>query len=116
GILSQDFGQPLTQFKDPKSGMTWSQASTALAQVYNSGVTPAQVKANPDLVPALPYFDNIFPGAKNYKITGSAAANFFYQVYNTYAASYLDGLNDMDRARQANGTCISVFGCNTFFP
>ncbi|HLK67929.1 MAG TPA: TonB-dependent receptor [Bryobacteraceae bacterium] len=116
GIVQQDFGQPLTLFKDAKSGQTWSQASTVLAQLYNSGVTPAQVKANPSLIPAQPFFEDIFPGAANYKITGSASANFFYDVYNSYSGSFLDGLNDMDRIRQSNGGCISVFGCNTFFP
>ncbi len=116
GIVQQDFGQPLTDFKDAKSGQTFSQAGTVLAQLYNSGVTPAMVKANPSLIPNQPFFEDIFPGAKNYKITGSASANFFYDVYNSYSGSYLDGLNDMDRIRQANGGCISVFGCNTFFP
>ena len=116
GIVQQDFGQPLTQFKDAKSGQTWSQAGTVIAQLYNSGITPAQVKANPSLIPTQPFFEDIFPGAKNYKITGSASANFFYDVYNSYSGSFLDGLNDMDRIRQPGGGCISVFGCNTFFP
>jgi len=115
-LVQQDFGQPLTNFKDAKSGQTLVQASAALARLYNSGLTPAQVKANPSLVPDQPFFDNIFPGAKNYKITGNASANYFYDVYNVYSGSFLDGLNDMDRIRQANGGCISVFGCNTFFP
>jgi hypothetical protein len=115
-IVQQDFGQPATNFKDPKSGLTWSTASTLLAMLYNSGVTPAAVKANPSLIPTLDYFENVFPGAKNYKITGSASANFFYDVYNVYSGSFLDGLNDMDRIRQANGGCLSVYGCNTFFP
>jgi hypothetical protein len=116
GLLNQDFGQPLTQFKDPKSGQTWSQAGTVLAQAYNNGVTPAQVKANPGIIPAQPFFENIFPGATNYKITGNSTANFFYDVFNSYSGSFLDGLNDMDRIRQSNGGCISVYGCNTFFP
>jgi hypothetical protein len=116
GLVQQDFGQPLTQFKDAKSGQTWSQAGTVIAKLYNSGITPAQVKANPSLIPDQPFFEDIFPGAKNYKITGSASANFFYDVYNSYSGSFLDGLNDMDRIRQSNGGCISVFGCNTFFP
>ncbi len=58
----------------------------------------------------------MFPGAKNQYINGSASANFFYDVYGNYSGSYLDGLNDMDRIRQSNGTCISAPGCNTFFP
>jgi len=116
GILQQDMGQPLTQFKDKASGQTWSQAGTVLAQLYNTGITPAMVKANPSLIPEQPFFTDIFPGAKNLYINGSASANFFYDVFGNYSGSFLDGLNDMDRIRQPNGGCISVYGCNTFFP
>ena len=115
GVMQQDFAQPLTLFKDVKSGQTWQQASTMLKRIYDSGVTPAQVQANPSLIPAIGFFEDIFPGAKNYKFTGSATANYYYTVYGTYAGSDLDALNDMDRLRQSNGSCISVYGCNTFF-
>jgi hypothetical protein len=115
GLMQQDFGQPLTVFRDVKSGQTWSQASTMLKRIYDSGVTPAQVQANPALIPQIAFFEDIFPGAKNYKFNGSATANYYYSVYGTYAGSDLDALNDMDRLRQSNGSCISIFGCNTFF-
>jgi hypothetical protein len=115
GVMQQDFAQPMTLFKDVKSGQNWQQASTMLKRLYDSGITPAQVQANPNLVPNIAFFENIFPGAKNYKFTGSATANYYYTVYGTYAGSDLDALNDMDRLRQANGSCISVYGCNTFF-
>jgi hypothetical protein len=116
GIVQQDFGQPLTLFKDTKSGQSWAQASTAFATLYDSGLTPAQVKASPSLVPNQPFFENIFPGAKNLYITGSASANYFYDLFNNYAGSDLDTMNDMDRIRQPNGGCISIYGCNTFYP
>jgi hypothetical protein len=116
GIVVQDFGQPLTLFKDAKSGQTWAQASTTLANLYNGGLSAAQVKANPALVPTLPFYENIYPGAKNLYINGSASANFFYDAYGNNSGSFLDTMNDMDRIRQSNGGCISVFGCNTFFP
>jgi len=126
GLVEQDFGQPLLNFKDPVSGQTLGQAGTAIAQVYNSmiasGMTSAQVtaavKANPALVPTQPFFQNMFPGIKNYMITGSASSNFFYDWYNNFSGSFTDTVNDMDRTRQtlANGGCFSVFGCNTFFP
>ena len=125
-IVQQDFGQPLENFKDPKSGQTLSQAGAALASIYNgmigSGLTPAQaasaVKANPSLVPAQPFIENMFPGIKNYLITGSPSANFFYDWYNAFSGSFTDTVNDMDRTRQtlAGGGCFSIFGCNTFFP
>uniref|UniRef100_Q02AQ7 TonB-dependent transporter Oar-like beta-barrel domain-containing protein n=1 Tax=Solibacter usitatus (strain Ellin6076) TaxID=234267 RepID=Q02AQ7_SOLUE len=115
GLMQQDYAQPLTLFKDVKSGQTWSQASTMLKRLYDSGITPAQVQANPSLIPQIGFFEDMFPGAKNYKFTGSASANYYYSVYGTYAGSDLDALNDMDRLRQSNGSCISVYGCNTFF-
>jgi Carboxypeptidase regulatory-like domain len=115
-IVQQDYGQPLTQFKDPKSGQTWSQASTVFAQLYDSGLTAAQVKANPGLVPGQPFFENMFPGAKNLYINGGASANYYYDLVGNYSDSDLDALNDMDRIRQPNGGCISLYGCNTFYP
>jgi len=115
-IVQQDYGQPLSNFTDTISGQTWAQAGAPLAYLYDTGVTPAQVKANPNLVPNEPFYNNMFPGAKNLYITGSPSANIFYDVYSNYAGSWLDTMNDMDRIRQANGTCISKFGCNTFFP
>jgi hypothetical protein len=58
----------------------------------------------------------MFAKDKNVLIPGSASANYWYTIYNKYAGSDLDALNDMDRLRQADGTCISATGCNTFFP
>jgi hypothetical protein len=115
GLLQQDFSQPLTQFKDPKSGMTWTQASGIIRALYDAGITPAQVKANPAILPQIPFFENMFAKAKDYQINGSATANYFYTVYQTYAGSDLDALNDMDRLRLPDGTCIAAPGCNTFF-
>ncbi len=115
GLLQQDFMQMLTHFKDKASGTDWAQASGVLRGYYESGITPAQVRANPSILPTVPYFENIFPKAANAFIPGSATANYFFTTYGTYAASDLDGLNEMDRIRRTDGTCISVFGCNTFF-
>ncbi|MCX6589739.1 MAG: TonB-dependent receptor [Acidobacteria bacterium] len=115
GLLRQDYSQPLTNFRDPKSGQTWTQASGVLYDLFLKGVTPAQVRANPSLVGQVPFFENMFPGAANLGFAGSATANYFNTVYGTYAGSDLDALNDMDRLRRSNGRCISVFGCNTFF-
>ncbi|HYP14047.1 MAG TPA: hypothetical protein VEQ63_08995, partial [Bryobacteraceae bacterium] len=115
GLLRQDFAQALTQFKDPKSGQTWAQASGVLRDAFESGITPAQVRANPSLLPEVPFMENIFGKAANRTFTGSATANYFYSVYQTYAGSDLDALSAMDRTRLSDGTCISAYGCNTFF-
>jgi hypothetical protein len=115
-LVQQDFGQPLTNFVDPKSGQSFTQAAQVLANLYYSGVTPAQVKANPSLIPLQPFAQNLIPGLTNHYITGSASANLFYDAYAEYAGSWTDTINDTDRIRQSNGTCIVSTGCNTFFP
>jgi hypothetical protein len=115
-LVQQDIGQPLENFVDPKSGQSWAQAAAVLANLYNSGLTPAQVAANPSLVPLQPFYQNMLPAAANLYIKGSPSANLFYDAFNKYAGSWTDTLNDMDRIRQANGTCIVITGCNTFFP
>ncbi|MCC6538574.1 MAG: carboxypeptidase regulatory-like domain-containing protein, partial [Bryobacterales bacterium] len=120
GILRQDLFQPLTQFKDPKSGQTWTQASGILRDYLESGITPAQVRANPALLPKVDFFENLFPAAAGAAsgtrvASASSTANYFYTVYGTYAGSDLDALHDFDRVRQPNGACFSVYGCNTFF-
>ena len=115
GLLRQDIAQPLTRFKDPKSGQTWTEASGIIRDAFERGLTPAQVQANPGLLPTVPFFENMFAKAQDYKFKGSATANYFYTVYGTYAGSDLDGLNDMDRQRLPDGSCMSSLGCNTFF-
>lgn len=120
GILRQDYFQPLTQFKDPKSGMTWAQASGQLRDYFEGGITPAQVRANPSILPRVDFFENLFPAAagtaSGTRVTGaSPTANYFYTVYGTYAGSDLDALHDFDRVRQSTGSCFSAHGCNTFF-
>lgn len=115
-LVRSDYGQPLTRLVDPKSGQSWRDATRQLRDLYEAGLTVAQVRANPNLVPLVPFIENMFPGAKDDKIPGSASANYFNNVYGVYARADLDALQDYDRVRRANGQCISVFGCNSFFP
>ena len=115
GLLQQDYMQMLTHFKDNISGMDWAEAMGVLRGYYDKGVTVAQVRANPTLIPEIPYIENMFPRAAGLAVAGSATANYFITTYGTYAASDLDALNEMDRIRRSDGTCISRFGCNTFF-
>jgi hypothetical protein len=87
-----------------------------MAILYDNGLTPAQVKANPSLIPTQPFYEDQFPGMKNHYITGSASANYFYDLFGNYSGSDLDTLNDMDRIRLSDGvSCLSVTGCNTFY-
>ncbi len=115
-LIEQDFGQPLENFVDPTSKQSFTQAAQVLANLYYTGVTPAQVKANPGLIPNLPFVQNMMPGLANHYITGSASANLFYDAYAEYAGSWTDTINDTDRIRQSGGGCIVITGCNTFFP
>jgi hypothetical protein len=115
-LIQQDAFAPELYFKDPKSGMTWVQADTALANLYNSGVTDSQVQKNPSLVPINPFVEDLFPGLKNYYFTGSASANYFHGIYGVNAGSHLDNLHQLDRVTSAAfPNCIVITGCYTFF-
>lgn len=118
-LLQGDVYTPLEHFKDPVSGETWIQSATAVRQLYNTGVTPDAVQANPALAPTNPFVESMFPALANYYFPGSASANYFYGVYGVYGGSYLDILHALDRIPSAfntpAGTCASRTGCYTFF-
>ena len=115
-LLQVDTFQPLTRFTDAKSGQDWSQMSGNLRDAFESGITPAAVRANPALIGTQPWIENLAPGLRDNFFPGSATANYYDLVYNTYAASDLDALNDLDRLRSAKfPNCILVTGCNTVF-
>ncbi len=117
-LIEADFNQPLTNFKDQGSGQTFTQAAGILRSLYDKGITPAMVAANPNLVPNVAFFANQFPGLANLYFPGNAAANYFDVVYNQNAGSDLDALNQVDRDRTNDGfpNCITKTGCNTFYP
>jgi hypothetical protein len=115
-LIQVDTFQPLTRFKDPRSGQDWTQMSGILRDFFERGITPAQVKANPGLVGLLPWIENLAPGLKDHFFPGSATANYFDLVYGQYAASDLDALNDLDRLRSTKfPNCVLITGCNTVF-
>lgn len=118
-LMEGDVYTPLEYFKDPKSGITWEQNANTVRKLYDGGLTPAQVQANPGLVPTLPFVENMWPGLKDTDFPGSASANYFSCVYGDYNGSYLDCLHAVDRnttSSYVNGRCLSVSGCYTFFP
>jgi len=124
-LLQGDVYTPLEYFKDPKSGITWEQNAMTLRKLHDSGVTVAQVLANPSIVPTMPFVENMWPGLANLDVNGSASANYFTCVYNDYGGSYLDCLHAVDRNTAASWmntpnttSCaqISTYGCYTFFP
>ena len=118
-LMEGDVYTPLEYFKDPASGVTWEQNANIVRKLYDSGVTPAMVQANPSLVPNLPFVENTWPGLKNVDFQGSASANYFSCVYADYGGSFLDCLHALDRNTTSSyvpGKCLSVKGCYTFFP
>jgi hypothetical protein len=115
-LIQVDTFQPLTRFKDTKSGQDWSQMSGELRAALDRGITPDMVRANPSILGTQPWIENLAPGLKDNFFTGSATANYFDLVYNEYAGSDLDALNDIDRLTSAKfPNCILVTGCNTMF-
>jgi hypothetical protein len=111
GLLQQDFDQPLTQFKDPKSGMTWAQA---VGLLHNDYLAAGQSYGN---IASIPFIENMFPAAANAFTPGSATQNYYYSWINMNGLSDEDNLNLMDRQRiSGTNTCYTVTGCNTFYP
>jgi Carboxypeptidase regulatory-like domain len=118
-LMQGDVYTPLEYFKDPKSGINWEQNNAKVRALADGGLTAAQVQANPNLVPNLPFVENMFPALKNVDFPGSASANYFNCVYGDYNGSYLDCLHALDRNVTSSyipGKCITVTGCYTFFP
>ena len=111
GLVQQDFDQPLTNFLDKKSGMTWSQAVGILHQQYlNAG-------QNYGPIAKIAFFENMFPTSANVFVPGSATQNYYHEWIINNALSDEDNLNQFDRQRIAGtNDCYSVFGCNTFYP
>ena len=73
------------------------QNNAQVRALYDSGLTAAEVRRNPRLVPTLPFVENLWPGLKDISFPGSASANYFQCVYGDYNGSYLDCLHALDR-------------------
>jgi hypothetical protein len=111
GLVQQDFDQPLTSFKDPKSGTTWSQAVGILHSDYLAAGQNYGPVAN------VPFIENMFPSLANAFVPGSATQNYYNGWVNINGLSDEDNLNLMDRQRiPGTNTCYTVTGCNTFYP
>ncbi len=111
GLVQQDFDQPLTQFKDTKSGMTWAQAVGVL---HNDYLSAGQ---NYGPIAPIPFIEDMFPGVANAFVPGSATQNYYYGWVVINGLSDEDNLNLMDRQRiPGTNKCYSVTGCNTFYP
>ncbi len=119
GLVEQDFDQPLTTFKDPKSGMTWAQAVGILHNDEIAMLPGGRYDGNAQYGPIapIPFFENMFPGLANAFVPGSATQNYFYGWTELNGLSDEDNLNLMDRQRiSGTNKCYTVTGCNTFYP
>lgn len=131
-LLQGDVFTALENFKDPVSGLTWTQGMQMLRQDFdnlasqtssglsaNPSLIAAEVMNNPSLIPSDAFIESMFGGLKNYFFPGTASANYFYAIYGVYNGSYLDTLHTMDRLvdfyGNTPGTCMSRTGCFTFF-
>ncbi len=111
GLLQQDFDQPLTQFKDPASGTTWSQAAQVLHADYLAAGQSYGAIAN------VPFIENMFPALANAYVPGSATQNYYYGWVVKNGLSDEDNLNLSDRQRiPGTNSCYTKTGCNTFYP
>lgn len=52
-LLEGDVYTPLEYFKDPQTGITWEQNAMILRKLHDSGMTVADVMANPNIVPTI---------------------------------------------------------------
>lgn len=115
-LIQGDIFTPMSRYKDPKSGQTWLEMAKTTRDLYEGGLTPAQVAANPSRMSTIPFIENVFPGLKDYYFPGSATANYFNHIYSENDGSDMDGLHLLDRVTGfGGGKCISAGGCHSFF-
>jgi hypothetical protein len=103
-LIRRDAGMP-TDLKDPKSGMTYFQAATALARQVVGGVPTANVQP-------IPYWENMYSKAA----AGGLSAT--QVVYNRYAANQYDwtyALYQLDTG-VGQGGCAARNRCSDLGP
>jgi hypothetical protein len=100
-LALNDFAAPLVNFKDPKSGQTWIQASGTIADLIDRDIPVAQI-------PRIPFIENIFAPMAS---TNRTASQAFYNFMLGYAPSWMDGLHDLDTSIGGS----TIYGPYTFF-
>ncbi len=83
-LQSRDLAQPL-DLVDPKSGTDYYSAAAALAKAYDAGASS---------VPAIPYWENMFPQAKSGGT--SATQNIYDNEYSQTRGNETQALVDLD--------------------
>ncbi|MGE0392168.1 MAG: carboxypeptidase regulatory-like domain-containing protein [Vicinamibacterales bacterium] len=116
-LMQLDAGGWAINMLDPASGTTWKQAAQQIRGVWNSGVTPAQVRANPALIQDIPWIENWVPALKNLYFPGSATANYYDLIWGQFGGSDADTIHAIDRIQTAQfPNCIIRTGCFTMYP
>lgn len=115
-LLQGDLYTPLN-LKDPKSGQTWLQMATTTRNLYEGGLSPDTVAANPGAISNIAYIENMWPGLKDYYFNGSATSNYFYHLFAENGGSDMDALHLLDRVKSFNDGvhCMTITGCHSFF-
>jgi hypothetical protein len=100
-LVWADLAQP-TNLVDKASGMTYFQAADKLIE-YEAANTPASA------VPAIPFWEHLWPGAAGGGLTATQA---IYNVYQGWGRDGTDALNDIDTL--CSPSC-SIFGPYAMF-
>lgn len=100
-VLAQgDLAMP-TDLRDPASGQTYFEAATLLAQAGRNGV-PVQDVA------AIPFWENMWPGAANNSLFGTSgvsATQAVYELMDAVAPDYTFGLLLLDDPSRCAPSC-----------
>ncbi len=113
-LIQRDLAMP-TNLKDPKSGLTYFQAMQQLGtQLEINGVPYAQL-------PAIAYFENLWPGAAGNGMTATQVIGKYYWE-NSNPGDWTNVLYGMDNICNPSGTtfrssgAIRYLGCSKFGP
>lgn len=116
-LMQLDAGGWAINMLDPASGQTWKQAAKQIRSVWDAGITPAQVRANPSLVQDIPWIENWAPALKNLYFPGSATANYYDLIWGQFGGSDADTIHAIDRIQTARfPNCIIRTGCFSMYP
>lgn len=116
-LMQTDAGGWAILFTDPASGQTWKEMAQTIRGVWDSGITPAMVRANPSLITPQPWLENMVPALANMFFPGSATANYYDLIWGQFGGSDADAVHAIDRVRSAAfPDCIIRTGCYTMYP
>ncbi len=104
-LINKDLAQP-TNLVDSKSGMTYYQASQALAKLYNNGVNAAPTAS----VGKIAFWEDLWPGLAGSGLTATQQA--YKQFGSTFAPDYTSALQNRDI--NCKPSC-SIFGPGAIF-